>query len=56
LPYAAESFVAVPAGSLDTPLAIAPEAHPFFANRAAWDEDLDGLPTYAGLPAKQCGT
>ena len=56
LPYAAEGFVAVPAGSLDTPLAISPQARLFFASRAAWDEDLAGLPTFSGLPTAPGGT
>lgn len=56
LPYAAEGFVAVPVGSLDTPLAISPQAHLFFASRAAWEEDLAALPTFPGLPATPDGS
>ncbi len=50
LPYAAEGFVAVPAGSLDTPLAIRPGAHLFFASRARWEEGLENLPRFPALP------
>ena len=44
------ALLAVPAGSLDTPLAIRPTAHLFVASRADWDHDLDTAPMLAGLP------
>ncbi|MBF2096919.1 MAG: GFA family protein [Gloeomargaritaceae cyanobacterium C42_A2020_066] len=50
LPYAAEGFVVVPAGSLDTTPSKLPEAHLFFASRAEWDCDLAELPTFDTVP------
>ncbi len=40
----------VPAGSLDTPIAIRPDAHIFCADRASWDEDLGTVMHFDHLP------
>lgn len=40
----------VPAGSLDTPLGIRPNAHICFSARADWDNDLAALDKIDGLP------
>ncbi len=45
-----EGFVVVPAGSLDSEIAIRPDAHILFASRASWDEHLEDVPTLDGLP------
>lgn len=41
VPREREEAVVVPAGCLDTPVDIAPNAHIFFADRANWDEHLE---------------
>lgn len=43
-------LLVVPAGSLDTPLTMAPGAHIFTASKAAWDSDLAMLPAFKQLP------
>ncbi|MDQ3233762.1 MAG: GFA family protein [Pseudobdellovibrionaceae bacterium] len=43
-------FVLIPAGSLDSELTIKPQAHIFCESRAKWDENLESLPQFAGLP------
>lgn len=40
----------VPAGSLDSPVRIRPDAHLFFSSRANWDEALETIPTVERLP------
>lgn len=40
----------VPAGSLDSPVRIRPDAHLFFSSRANWDEALEKIPTVERLP------
>lgn len=45
------ALLVVPAGSLDTPVDIRPNAHICFADRAPWDAHLEGVPTLDGLPA-----
>ncbi|MCI5075732.1 GFA family protein [Oricola sp.] len=40
----------VPAGCLDTPVAIAPTAHIFFADRANWDEHLEAVEAFDQRP------
>lgn len=40
----------VPAGSVDDALSIRPNAHLFIASKAAWDENLEGVKTFDGLP------
>ncbi len=42
--------VSVPAGSIDTPLALTPSAHIFVASKAPWETITDTLPQYAALP------
>ena len=44
------ALLVVPAGSLDSALAMRPDAHLFVASRAAWDQALESLPAMAGLP------
>ena len=44
------AFIAVPAGSLDTPVSIRPTAHICFASRAEWDEDLAGVAKLDAMP------
>ena len=46
-------LLVVPAGSLDTPISIQPDAHLFIANRAEWDNKLEAAPVFAGLPGEQ---
>ena len=41
VPREREEAVVVPAGCLDTPVDIAPNAHIFYADRANWDEHLE---------------
>jgi hypothetical protein len=45
-----EGFVVVPAGSLDSGIAIRPGAHIFCASRADWDVGLEDIPWLDGLP------
>lgn len=40
----------VPAGSLDTQLHVRPAAHIFTASRANWDDELENVPAFPGLP------
>jgi hypothetical protein len=44
------AFVVVPAGSLDTPVALRPTAHIFTASRATWDQSLESIPSVARFP------
>ncbi|MCO6185837.1 GFA family protein [Rhizobium sp. L1K21] len=44
------ALVVVPAGSLDTKVAIAPDAHIFCHSRADWDVDLEQRPQLPGSP------
>ena len=41
----------VPAGSLDTPVLVRPDAHIFWSSRAHWDDALEQIPKVAKLPA-----
>lgn len=50
LPFASDGFVVVPAGSLDAPLTIVPQAHLFLSCRAEWDQRLGDLPGFERLP------
>ena len=50
LPRAREEAVVVPAGCLDTPVDIEPNAHIFFADKANWDEHLEEVKTFAQKP------
>ncbi|MEH2513401.1 hypothetical protein V1291_004755 [Nitrobacteraceae bacterium AZCC 1564] len=45
-----EGFLAVPAGSLDSPIGIRPNAHICCASRAEWDTQLEDVPKMDGLP------
>lgn len=44
------ALVVVPAGSIDGPIAIRPDAHICLASRAEWDEHLETIPKLDGLP------
>ncbi len=43
-------MLVVPAGCLDTPLDMRPTAHVCLSSRAAWDEKLEDVPGFDGLP------
>ncbi|ERP89121.1 aldehyde-activating protein [Marinobacter sp. ES-1] len=43
-------LLVVPAGCLDTDIAMLPTAHIFSSSKAAWDEALEKLPNFEGLP------
>lgn len=43
-------LIVVPAGSLDSPVDIKPKAHLFMANKANWEEDLETVEKFEGLP------
>ena len=47
---AGRGLVVVPAGSLDTPLKIRPDARISYASRADWVDELDCVETIDGLP------
>ena len=51
MPHVSREFVVVPAGSLDTGLALSPDAHIFAASRATWDGDLTGIPVFDTFPS-----
>jgi hypothetical protein len=42
--------VVVPAGCVDSEIDIQPTAHICFASRASWDEHLEDIPKFDGLP------
>jgi hypothetical protein len=44
------AMLVVPAGSLDSAIDIRPTAHICCDSRAAWDADLETVPTMDGLP------
>lgn len=44
------ALLVVPAGSLDTPPGLRPNAHISMASRAVWDDHLEDLPKLDGLP------
>ena len=46
----ADGSLIVPAGSLDTPAPMPPDAHIFMADRADWDEDLGAITRFDHLP------
>lgn len=52
LPYLqnGDGMLVVPAGSLDGPVPVKPNAHLFIASRADWDEGLESVPKFDGLP------
>ncbi|GAB2886340.1 GFA family protein [Microbulbifer echini] len=43
-------FLAVPAGSLNSPITIKPNAHIFMASKADWDQDLENTPKLDRFP------
>ncbi|AYF44130.1 aldehyde-activating protein [Halobacteriovorax sp. BALOs_7] len=43
-------LIVVPAGSLDVPVSIKPNAHLFIGSKANWEDKLDELPSFEGLP------
>ena len=43
-------LLVVPAGCLDTDIAMLPTAHIFSSSKAVWEERLGGVPTFEGLP------
>ncbi|PZX14158.1 GFA family protein [Celeribacter halophilus] len=43
-------LLVVPAGSLDSPIDIRPDAHICCSSRADWDNDLSSIPRIDGLP------
>lgn len=47
---AAAGRLKVPAGSLDTPVSLRPEAHIFTGSRANWDQHLEDVPSYDERP------
>lgn len=49
--HADGALLVVPAGSLDTPLTLRPDAHIFVASRADWDRALESVPSEDRLPA-----
>ena len=53
LPFsqASDGVLVVPAGSLDSPIGIRPNAHICFSSRADWDDDLETLERLDGLPS-----
>lgn len=44
------ALLVVPAGSLDSDVALRPDAHLFMASKANWDDGLEQVPKLAGLP------
>lgn len=44
-------LLVVPAGSLDTPLELKPNAHLFCSSRASWDIELETIKKFNQLPA-----
>lgn len=50
LPHVGTSGVVVPAGSLDTDIAIIPDGHIFTGSRASWDQDLSSVAHHASFP------
>lgn len=44
-------LIIVPAGSLDVPVEMKPNAHLFTASRANWDKDLESLQSFKGFPS-----
>lgn len=44
------TLLVVPAGSVDGEIDIRPTAHICFASRATWDEHLEDIPKFDGLP------
>jgi hypothetical protein len=49
--HAGTTALIVPAGSLESPLMMRPDAHIFVASRADWDRELETVPTFDRLPS-----
>ncbi|MDD8022955.1 MAG: GFA family protein [Paracoccaceae bacterium] len=49
--HANDGVLVVPAGSLDSPVALRPTAHICVSSRANWDNDLASLERIDGLPS-----
>lgn len=45
------ALLVVPAGSLETPIKIKPTAHIHMGSKAHWEDDLDAIKKYQGLPS-----
>lgn len=45
------ALLVVPAGSLNTNVAIRPDAHIFISSRAGWDQALEKVPTFDRFPS-----
>ena len=45
-------LLVVPAGSLDSDVLIRPQGHIFTARKANWDEHLESIRTFDGLPVE----
>jgi hypothetical protein len=48
--HAGTTSLIVPAGSLESPVTIRPDAHIFVASRADWDRELETVPMVDRLP------
>ena len=44
------ALLIVPAGSLETPVSLRPEAHICMASKADWDDHLENVPKLNGMP------
>lgn len=44
-------LLVVPAGCLEEAIDLRPNAHLFTDSKAAWEDNLDSLPEFAGLPS-----
>ena len=49
-------LIVVPAGGLDTAIEIKPNAHLFVASKARWEENLETLQGFEGLPISNSKT
>lgn len=45
-----DGLLVIPAGCLDTPVTLRPNAHIFTSSKAGWDKDLDDVPEFCRLP------
>jgi len=45
------ALLVAPAGSLDSAIDVRPDAHICVASRAGWDDRLDAVPAFHGLPS-----
>lgn len=44
-------FLVAPAGSLDTPVALRPDAHIFMSSKANWDQELEAVQRFEKYPS-----